>query len=400
MTGTTRRSYLRGMLTGVAGLAAFEAGCGASTGTPGSPAQTGATGGSTYVNVKDFGAKGDGLTDDTVAIQSALNAAVFAGKASVFIPPGTYSVGQLSIPSYTALIGIPAYDYEVGGGSLLKLNNPSAQCLLDITNTRGVTIQGLSLYGNNDNASNNAHGVMRNDSVEGGTSGFENATRIDDCKIYKFGGDGLHMANSWCWSVRHCSIADNGGDGIYFSGWDCWVLDNWLSNNGNCGFANRGNYDSAATITGNRIEWNKQQGILIQNSAGMILITGNYFDYSYYSGVKIVSPAAGDPCEHVTITGNFFYRNGGKATKNTLDNSHIWLSGACGVTCVGNACRAGDQSGQGTGAINPSYGIVHQNCQYCVISNNTLFQVATYALLSATGGTGNAVNNNPGTLHP
>jgi hypothetical protein len=40
-------------------------------------------------NVKDFGAAGDGVTDDTAAIQSASNNATATGKG-VFFPPGTY----------------------------------------------------------------------------------------------------------------------------------------------------------------------------------------------------------------------------------------------------------------------------------------------------------------------
>src|SRR5262245_45855111 len=44
-------------------------------------------------NVMDYGAKGDGATDDTVAIRSAINAAVAGGKGGIiFLPSGTYAV--------------------------------------------------------------------------------------------------------------------------------------------------------------------------------------------------------------------------------------------------------------------------------------------------------------------
>ncbi|WP_019502689.1 PA14 domain-containing protein [Pseudanabaena sp. PCC 6802] len=45
------------------------------------------------INVKDFGAKGDGGTDDTVAIQSALNAFP-NGKRIIYLPNGTYLVSK------------------------------------------------------------------------------------------------------------------------------------------------------------------------------------------------------------------------------------------------------------------------------------------------------------------
>ena len=52
------------------------------------------------VNVKDYGAKGDGVTDDTEAIQAALDKTGF-----VFAPVGTYVVSELVIKSNTHFFG-------------------------------------------------------------------------------------------------------------------------------------------------------------------------------------------------------------------------------------------------------------------------------------------------------
>lgn len=43
-----------------------------------------------FVSVKDFGAVGDGITNDTAAIQAAINT-----NATVYLPPGTYGISSL-----------------------------------------------------------------------------------------------------------------------------------------------------------------------------------------------------------------------------------------------------------------------------------------------------------------
>lgn len=47
-----------------------------------------------YVSVKDFGAKGDGVTDDTVAIQAALSSVQDKNKWQLFFPPGLYIINK------------------------------------------------------------------------------------------------------------------------------------------------------------------------------------------------------------------------------------------------------------------------------------------------------------------
>lgn len=49
------------------------------------------------LNVKDFGAVGDGITDDTMAIQACVDAA-FAAKTGTFAPGGDYLTGTINMP--------------------------------------------------------------------------------------------------------------------------------------------------------------------------------------------------------------------------------------------------------------------------------------------------------------
>ena len=67
------------------------------------------------ISVKDFGAAGDGSTNDTTAIQNALNAG--AGTANVYIPPGTYIVHD------TILIPSNTYFYGAGEMTVIKMQD-------------------------------------------------------------------------------------------------------------------------------------------------------------------------------------------------------------------------------------------------------------------------------------
>ena len=55
------------------------------------------------LNVRDFGAKGDGLTKDTVAVQKALDSCASAGGGTVIVPSGVYLIGSIVLGSNTTL---------------------------------------------------------------------------------------------------------------------------------------------------------------------------------------------------------------------------------------------------------------------------------------------------------
>ncbi|WPU08580.1 glycosyl hydrolase family 28-related protein [Pseudarthrobacter oxydans] len=66
--------------------------------------------GELLINVKDYGAKGDGISDDTTAIQGAINDAhTMAGGGIVFLPRGTYAVSSLTARPYVSVRGAGRY---------------------------------------------------------------------------------------------------------------------------------------------------------------------------------------------------------------------------------------------------------------------------------------------------
>jgi hypothetical protein len=78
------------------------------------------------VSVKDFGAVGDGVTDDTAAIQAAVNAAEANRNNEIYFPVGNYVIaGTITIHGGIRLIGSGAMGAQVGQGVVLshKANN-------------------------------------------------------------------------------------------------------------------------------------------------------------------------------------------------------------------------------------------------------------------------------------
>ena len=71
-----------------------------------------------YFSVTDFGAVGDGTTDDTDAFQNALNHVGGTGGGAVFVPARTFAIkGTLVVPSATVLRGSNEYPFRSWGTS-------------------------------------------------------------------------------------------------------------------------------------------------------------------------------------------------------------------------------------------------------------------------------------------
>lgn len=197
-----------------------------------------------WLNVKAFGATGNGTTDDTKAIQAALNAAPLGGV--VYLPAGTYGISApLTIPPQVTLLGshsshidstpceitaltgfagaamILIVDQTTGGYGVVSNQQGLFNLTLDGTNTTGTTdgiqTQGLvhgvivgdvqirkaaahgMAFVSNASGISYSHRIFRVAANACGTQGFSPA--VTDCtwidvQAIGCGGNGFNFAGS------------------------------------------------------------------------------------------------------------------------------------------------------------------------------------------------------------
>jgi hypothetical protein len=102
------------------------------------------------LSVLDFGAKGDGDTDDTAAFQKALDAAAQSGTV-VVVPAGEFMIrGHLTIPTEVTLEGMwrgPARGYVKKGSVLLAVEGKGdADGTPFISMNRDSTLRGMVIH--------------------------------------------------------------------------------------------------------------------------------------------------------------------------------------------------------------------------------------------------------------
>lgn len=346
------------------------------------------------LDVRAFGAVGDGKTDSTVALQKAIDTAA-QSQATVYLPEGVFLTGALRWRPKVGMAGNPTWTYRQPGGSVLRLNDPSARCLIDLTDGIGATLNGLCLEGGR--LGSGVHGILM-DKADYGKE--EDCVRIERCRVAAFSGDGIRLKRVWCFSIRSCIVFCNAGSGVWIRGWDGFLLDNWLSGNGGAGYA-AFEENLSVTMTGNRIEWNAAGGIVCRGG-GHYNITGNYIDRSGGPGIWFADRGEVHSAV-ISAVGNVIYRSGKPEwcpADDPYASSHARFEGVQGLVFTGNTMNL-SRDDRASGQLSPQYGIVIRGLESSVIKDNVLHSGALKQLVVDLGGHAGGVvlADNVGTIY-
>ena len=303
-----------------------------------------------FVSVKDFGAEGDGVTDDRAAIAAAVVAA--RGK-SLFFPEGQYLIdtdgGSITLEE-VGLVGEYVLD-----GATATLDQGSVLRITGTTNSpfnvrRGVSFRSLGFFYPNqtDSASPTAYPPTLDFDFTNGAVQF---VYVDQCVVYN--AYRFIRINDASGNVGHVWITDNTIYGIH----RCIEVTNNLEVIKITGNTFTFGHWLAATEAGSRA-YTRTNGVVLEyddgdgfwfvdnlcfgylrgvlvdtGSAVLTIIDGNSFDQVRYP----VFASTPGTIAQFTISDNLFLAFNGQDT--TLEGFAVYMSGASGadsITITGN----------------------------------------------------------------
>ncbi len=227
----------------------------------------------------DFGAVGDGVTNDTAAVQRALD----AGYGQVDIV-ANHLVTSLTIPSGTVLNGV--------NGSLTTSNATFQDCLV-INGVSNVKVQNVKIVGpSGGNGFDRAIYINNSSNVE-----------ISGCLIKDIGQE-LVTPNEWGHGIETGGSCSN-----------IKIVNNTINNIKGFGqFRGDGISLRAASnvlIDGNTIDTNRRMQIAVIDDVTDVKITNNHLLNGYLAGID-VEPNSINTTGEIIITGNTIRNFGSK----------------------------------------------------------------------------------------
>ena len=338
-------------------------------------------------NVLDYGATGDGVTDDTAAIEAAITAAGVGG--AVYFPQGVYKVSRTLWPLNAQTWRgehNPKYTHDSNPGSACAIVTASTftgRALIErASGVYGVHFSHLCFLGNGDEATPELHGLHLGD------MSAERAWKVQDCSIHGFSGAGL-TGRMHVFDMRDCHVArcgyglrvtDNNsltdvrifGCQFYFNLHGGLCLDSTTRSNGmvsvhGCRFERSGSTPGNPAV--NRDP--NAPGIRFQKGYNVDFVQCST-DANSGEGLLIIGdPANGMYTFGITVSDCKFARDGGGDQSAGTQLSGVKIKGASAVYFSSNVTWGeADDSGNGTGLISPYYSVTLENTSGCRIINS------------------------------
>jgi len=220
------------------------------------------------VSVKDFGAVGDGVTDDTAAIQAAIDAVFAAGGGDIFLPAGVYLVSaMLEMRNEVSLRGIGDESQILVNTDIVTLGNTPATTSTQLV---GVVVTDLFLR-------NTITGVKTNYDIY-----FKNPVQCVLRRVrVRSGHNDTQYSNTNVGGVYFHKLSGSANPAWINTLEDCFIQNNSILFNGISDSSIRGGYVWGHTraftiqlVEGGNIDISDINGIIPSQFFGGIYLTG------------------------------------------------------------------------------------------------------------------------------
>ena len=297
---------------------------------------------SQWLTFEDFGAVGDGITDDTAAIQAAI---AVAGRAIHILPNKTYLCGEVRPAPGTHLFAhaTAGYTTDILTSRPRILMAAGARCLFDVYGVFGFSVTNVVLDGRDRSAPVITNGSDRltlyNTRILNASVGVGGPKVVTESRYTNT----PHLIKC---SIVSCDIGvSNTVDGFFTA--------TEIANCRTAGLRMQAGANSN-TFIGGRIEWTSNgQNVIFSGATGSLvsgwMFSGTLFDRGSNGNIQL------SYCSRITFSGCLFHRGNRSASTALQDNCNVYLANSRDVVFVGNVISRG-QDDNNTGNDSPEYG--------------------------------------------